>query len=495
GAGIAGLSAGCYAQMNGYQTRIYELHTLPGGLCTAWKRKGYTFDGCIHWLVGSKEGSGMNRLWKELGAIDGRKIYDAEVFTRVEDKNGKAFIVYTNIDRLERHILELAPMDKEVIAEFSNAVRRMARMSDVLPAPGVLPNLIDAVKLVLSAPGALGDLRKYGSISIQEYSKKFSDPFLRESFLAFFDMPDFPMAAVMITLAWLHNHDAGYPSGGSLAFAEAIEKRYLNLGGEIHYKRRIEKILVENGRAAGVRLEDGTEECADYVISAADGHATLYDMLEGKFLTDGLRKTYESQPIFDPIVQVSLGIDMDLSEQPEVVNFELDKPVSAGGQTHHRLAIRNFRFDPTMAPPGKSTVLCILPANYEYWKNLADDSERYEAEKKQAAIMVIDELSKRIPALAEHVEVIDVATPLTYERYTANWKGAMEGFMITTQNFAASMSGKAIPKTLPGLQNFYMAGQWTEPGGGLPPAASSARAVVQMICKQDKQAFKTQMVS
>ena len=53
GAGIAGLTAGSYLQMNGYRTQIYELHTLPGGLCTSWKREGYTIDNSIHWLVGS----------------------------------------------------------------------------------------------------------------------------------------------------------------------------------------------------------------------------------------------------------------------------------------------------------------------------------------------------------------------------------------------------------------------------------------------------------
>jgi phytoene dehydrogenase-like protein len=53
GAGIAGLSAGCYARMNGYDATIFELHSQPGGLCTAWNRKGYTFDGCIHYLFGS----------------------------------------------------------------------------------------------------------------------------------------------------------------------------------------------------------------------------------------------------------------------------------------------------------------------------------------------------------------------------------------------------------------------------------------------------------
>lgn len=53
GAGIAGMAAGCYGQMNGYRSRIFEMHDKPGGLCTAWERKGYTIDGCLHWLVGS----------------------------------------------------------------------------------------------------------------------------------------------------------------------------------------------------------------------------------------------------------------------------------------------------------------------------------------------------------------------------------------------------------------------------------------------------------
>jgi phytoene dehydrogenase-like protein len=57
GAGIAGLAAGCYAQMNGYDSEIYEMHTLPGGLCTAWERKEYVLDGCIHYLFGTGPGT------------------------------------------------------------------------------------------------------------------------------------------------------------------------------------------------------------------------------------------------------------------------------------------------------------------------------------------------------------------------------------------------------------------------------------------------------
>ena len=55
--------------MNGYRTQTFERHTIPGGLCTSWKRKGYAFDGCIHWLVGSSPASGFYPLWEELGAV------------------------------------------------------------------------------------------------------------------------------------------------------------------------------------------------------------------------------------------------------------------------------------------------------------------------------------------------------------------------------------------------------------------------------------------
>ena len=60
GAGVAGLSAGCYARMNGMDACIFELHDKPGGLCTAWQREGYTFDNCIEWLIGSSEASSFH---------------------------------------------------------------------------------------------------------------------------------------------------------------------------------------------------------------------------------------------------------------------------------------------------------------------------------------------------------------------------------------------------------------------------------------------------
>jgi phytoene dehydrogenase-like protein len=492
GAGIAGLSAGCYGQMNGYRTQIFELHDKPGGLCTSWKRKDYTFDGCIHWLVGSKTGSSMNRVWQELGALQGRQVVDHEVFIRIEGKGGKALNLYTDIDRLEQHMKELAPADGKVSEEFCNAARRFTGLGEMMGGSTGTSGLLTTIKAIPRMLPMMGALRKYSKMSVQDFGTRFSDPFLRQAFTAAFDLPDMPVAGLLMTLAWMHIRDAGYPIGGSLAFAQNIERRYLDLGGEIHYRSRVEKILTENDRAVGVRLADGTEHRADAVISAADGHATIFDMLEGKYVSDKIRGYYDELPIFQPIIQVSLGVARDMAGQPSTVSYPLAEPITIAGEVRGRMSMRHFAHDPTMAPPGKSVIIVTFVSSYDYWKELYSDRERYDAEKKDIAIKVIGQLEERIPGISDQVEVVDVATPMTYERYTGNWQGSMEGWLITTETMSMTM-GKGMDKTLPGLEDFYMAGQWVEPGGGLPPAATSGRDAIQMICKRDKRRFVAQV--
>ena len=492
GAGIAGLSAGCYGQMNGYKTRIFELHDKPGGLCTSWKRKGYTFDGCIHWLVGSKAGSGFNRIWQELGAVQGRQMFDHEEFVRVEGKNGKVFILYTNVDRLERHMKELAPADAGLIEEFCGAVRRFTRFGGALDYSMQQRGLLGAIVTTFKMLPFMPVLMKYSKMPVQDFAARFSDPFMRQSFAAIFDLPDFPMVGMLMTLAWMHERDAGYPIGGSLAFARAIERRYLDLGGEIHYKSRVEKVLVEGDRAVGVQLSDGTEHRADIVVSAADGYATIFSMLEGRYVNDKVCGYYDELPIFPPLIQVSLGVAHNLSDEPQMVSCPLEKPITIAGEARERIGWRHFCYDPTVAPPGKSVIVASFPSNYSYWQEVHQDGEHYDAEKKEIAIKVIDQLNKRFPGIADQVEVVDVATPITYERYTGNWQGSMEGWLLTTKTMPMS-TGPGMDKTLPGLDRFYMTGQWVEPGGGVPAVASSARRVMQMICKQDGKTFETRV--
>ena len=377
GAGIAGLSAGCYGRMNGFETNIFELHDKPGGLCTAWQRKGYTFDGCIHWLVGSSPHSSFRLIWDELGALGDRPTIEYDQYVRYEDKEGRTLVFYTNVDRLERHLLELAPEDAGVLRDFTGAIRKLTRME----MPVEIAGLLGGLKLAARFLPLLPTLRKYGRIGARDIARRLRNPFLHDAFNKLWDeMPDFPLLGLMMPLALMHQRDAGYPIGGSLVFARAIERRYLDLGGHIHYRSRVAKILVEEGRAVGIRLTDGTEHRADYVVSAADGHATLYEMLDGKYLDDKLRGYYEGglKP-FPPMIQVSLGVDRDLSSEPNMVIYPLRQPVTIAGQTHEKIGYKHFCHDRTLSPAGKSVIVVTFMTAGESvrsWQNAYSRSSR-----------------------------------------------------------------------------------------------------------------------
>ena len=149
GAGIAGLSAGCYGQMNGYKTQIFEMDTTPGGCCTTWEREGYKIDGCLHWLTGSSPGNVFYPVWEELGALQGRAIVDHDEYARIEGKEGKVFIVYSDINRLEQHMKELAPEDKDVIEEFAEGIRTMIHFPMPVEKAPELYGPIDGIKMML----------------------------------------------------------------------------------------------------------------------------------------------------------------------------------------------------------------------------------------------------------------------------------------------------------------------------------------------------------
>ena len=252
------------------------------------------------------------------------------------------------------------------------------------------------------------------------------------------------------------------------------------------------KILVENDRAVGVRLVDGSEHRADVVVSAADGHTTIFEMLEGRYVNDEVRRPYEEWQIFQPVIQVSLGVKRDLSGDPHSLVLLLPEPVTIAGVTREQINVRHFGYDPTIAPEGKSVLVSLIPSSYDYWKPLGGDRAAYNAEKQDVGRTVLAQLERRFPGISEQVEVVDVATPLTYECYTGNWQGTYEGWLPTAETMQLSMHG-GMSKTLPGLANFYMAGQWVEPGGGLPPAGTSGRGLIRTLCELDGRPFETSL--
>jgi phytoene dehydrogenase-like protein len=486
GAGIGGLSAGCYAQMNGYKTRIFEMSDKPGGLCTAWQRKGYTIDGCLHWLVGSAPGSEFYKIWQELGIIKDQQIYDPARFFRFESTDGKVFDLFTDVKKLEQHMLQIAPEDAAQIKETVSAIRRFGKLNMPVDKAPELYTKWDGLKFMLRLMPVMQTFSKYSRMPVKEFAAKFQNTLLRESFLSIWP-PEFSTMFLLMTLTWMDRKQAGYVMGGSMKVSRAIEARYKNLGGEIIYRARVNKILVENNKAVGIRLEDGNEYRADYIVSAADGHATIFDMLEGKYIDDKIRGYYEGLPVFSPLVYVGLGINRKFDDLPPIISglaLEQETPVEIAGVEQKWLCARINNYDPGLSPDGKSVVTFMIETSYSYWASLHDDPSRYQEEKQCIAEKLVGALEKRFPGIKSQVEMIDVATPVTFERYTGNWKGSYEGWQLTGDTVTMTME-----KTLPGLDNFYMAGQWVMPGGGLPSGAMTGRYVTQLMCKKDGNKF------
>jgi phytoene dehydrogenase-like protein len=491
GAGFAGMAAGIYAQLNGYKTTIYEMHNQPGGLCTSWKRKGYTFDGCIHWLVGSSPSSGMHDIWEETGIAQNRKIIDHDEYMRIEGPDGRTLVFYTDVDKLEKHLLEFSPQDEKPIRELIEGIRICIPFDSPSKHDSLLSKIGKQSKVILNFALKGKKMKDWMKITCKEFANRFKDPLIK---LAVNEMwiPDFSIFFMLFTLAYLHNRNAGYPIGGSLPMSYAMEDKYKALGGKILYKQKVTKILTEEDKATGIMLEDETLHKADRIISAADGYATLFTMLEGKYGDAKTKEPYEKWPVFPSLIYVSLGVNRKFDEIPQSVSgltFHLREPVEIGDFERDKLSIHIYNHDPSLAPEGKTAITIMLNSEYDYWKNISKDLNLYVKKKEEIGKKVVELLEQRFPGISSQVEMIDVATPLTFERYTGNWKGCFEGWLITPENSSTMM--KPMSQIVPGLKNFYMCGQWVEPGGGLPTAVMSGRRLIKSICKEDREKFRT----
>jgi phytoene dehydrogenase-like protein len=226
------------------------------------------------------------------------------------------------------------------------------------------------------------------------------------------------------------------------------------------------------------------------VVSCADGHATIFEMLGGRYVNKRILEAYRQWNIFHPLIQVSLGINRIFPDAPHAVSLPFPQPLKAGDvRRQDRFEVTVFGPDYSYCPAGRTVMIARFSSHYEHWTRLKNERPAdYRKAKKELIDEIVGILDQRFPGVARHVEQADLATPATYEHWTGNWQGSYQGWLPTPQ-----ILGRRLPYTLPGLKNFYMAGQWVETGGGLPPCALSGRYVTQLICARDEKVFTATM--
>jgi phytoene dehydrogenase-like protein len=487
GGGVAGLACGCYLQMNGYRTEILEMNNSPGGLCVAWDRGPYTFDGCMRWLVGTDPASMFYRVWKELGAIDGREVLHRNEILRVEGREGQVLSVSADLDQFARDCRRLAPEDTGLIDKLVRAARCCGSFDPPEKAMELM-TIREKTWFGLQFLPMLWTLGMWMPRPLGSYVNAYRNPLLREVLMALAGHPRMSALVLVMVLSWRAGRNAGYVAGGSRAFTQGIATRYAGLGGVIRFNVPVSSVTVENNRATGVRCADGTDVRADTVVSCADAYTTIFKMLGGRYVTRQIRRLYQNGDVFPGLLQASFGINQSFPDAPQALSLPLSRPIKVDDLTRHdRMEVTVFGADSGFCPAGKTVMIVRLFTRFDYWAKLRDERPAEYTEAKEDLLRaLVGVLDQRFSGVASRLEHADLATPATFARFTGNWQGSFQGWLPTPR-----ILGRRLPRSLPGLKNFYLAGHWLDPGGGLPPAALSARYVAQVICARDGKVFTT----
>jgi prolycopene isomerase len=287
-----------------------------------------------------------------------------------------------------------------------------------------------------------------------------------------------------------HIEGQNYLKGGTQVLANTLVKARKNYGGELQLNTKVTKILIENNIATGAETAKGNKISAKYIVSNADARQTYSSLIgSGKFHSKFLNHLEQMKPSIS-YLQVFLGVDMNPREKGIIeheilcypsynLDYEYNSDLQVESEETFGICIPTL-LDPSLAPENKHVISLITAIPYDYRENWGtENGERgssYEKLKNETMYRLIKTAERFIPDLSKHIVYSEAATPLTLERYTANYKGAAYGWAST---IGQSGVNRLQPKTP--IKNLYLAGHWTTPGGGVIAVALSGRNIAKVI--------------
>ena len=485
GGGVAGLSAGIYALLAGFEVEIYEKNAIPGGECIGWNRKGYHIDNCIHWLTGTRKGTEMYDVWKTTGALSDDMEYAKIDAFYTSTYKGQSVTLWNDLKRTERELIAAAPEDEEEIRKFIQYVEYSKQCLFPANKPMEMWRIKDYISMGKSMADFPKVMKEFGKISLEDYSKRFKSPLLQRMICDY--LPKTYCAySFLVSYATMADGNGNIPMGASMQMSRRMEKRFKELGGKICYNKGAEKIVVEKKVATGVKFEDGTFVRADYVIPTVDTHLLFGKLLSEDYMPKKMRAAYDAPKDY-PVTsgfQVAFAVSESFS-CGETVFIDVDT-LRVGATDADRMYVKPYGYDPIFVKDGRQVIqTCITQGHddFAYWKSLSKDE--YRREKERLVKEVEERIERAFPELKGGLEFLDAWTPLTYERYCNAFHGSYMSFITTPAGKAVRMKGR-----LKGVRNLYVAGQWTNSPGGLPVAAASGKFAVQRIQKSLKRSIE-----
>ncbi|MDD5432117.1 MAG: NAD(P)/FAD-dependent oxidoreductase [Candidatus Omnitrophica bacterium] len=472
GAGIGGLICALKLSKSGKKILLLEKQGVPGGFATSFRRKGFTFESSLHVVDALNPDGEIRKFLDESGISNQVNYIDLDYFARIiypehnfiVNCSCKDFISYLKYNFPH----ESSGIDKAFLAinKFNKQFDRFYELNLPLWLKFALTPLISPQIILTSMISTEQFLGKF--IKDKKLLALFTDIW------RFLGLPPSRLSAfyfLIIFRGYYENHTA-YIKGGFSKLFEAIISELKKEGSEVRFNTEVKKISIGNNKQVKSVITKNNEEFfSDAVVSNANAIDTLTNFIDdnaqkNKYLNEisGLEKSISA-------FQVYLGLskpakDLGMGQYVVSLNKSYDQDENFSFFTLENYdscsleLVDHSQIDPGLVPSGKGSLLIMILADYSSWKNLSE--EKYKQKKDEVAKKLIKRAEQFLPGLTNNIEVMEVATPLTMERYVSSPQGAIYGF---SQSVSQSSINRLPQKTR--IKGLFLAGAWTQPGHGM----------------------------
>jgi prolycopene isomerase len=477
GAGIGGLVTATQLAAKGAKVLVLESYLIPGGSAGYFEREGYRFDVGASMIFGFGSQGTTNLLTRALAAVNvSLETIPDSVQIHYHLPSGLELKVHRDYEKFLQELTAHFPQEREGIRRFYgecwnvfNCLNAMELLS--LEEPRYL------LRVFLQHPLACLGLVKYLPQNAGDIARRhIRDPQL----LKFIDMECYcwsvvPAAltpAINAGMVFSDRHYGGinYPKGGVGKIAEKLVEGLEKCGGEIRYCARVTEIVLENGRAVGVKLANGQEYRGKRIVS----NATRWDTFEKLLPVDQMpakerrwQQRYQPSPSF---LSLHLGVKGSvLPPGTECHHILLEDWQQMEAEQGTIFVSIPTLLDPELAPPAHHIVHAFTPSWLQEWQGLSPTA--YQEKKEAAAAQVIERLERIFPGLAAGLDYQEVGTPRTHRRFLGRQGGT---YGPIPRRKLAGLLGMPFNRTA--IAGLYCVGDSTFPGQGLNAVAFSGFA-------------------
>ena len=488
GAGLGGLSAGSLLSKAGKRVLVLEQSDLTGGCCSSFEKEGFTFDIGASIVEAVKN---MRMVFEKLGTSVEKELelIPCDPLYSCIFRDGSRTSHYHSIEKTAEEIGKISPEDKENFFRFAAKFRQFIDEGgeDFFSHP--VNTFADMLKLIQKRP-VIAKFFPFFLASYQDIlNSYFKDERIRQSmsYQAFYAGHPADLApGIFAILPYFEHMGVYYPKGGMAQIPKALERVGKSFGMQVQYKKLVTKVLVEDGRARGVVLEDGTILSADVIVSNVNAKTLYLDLIGEENLPPVVVRGIKSYELSLTCPMVYLGLDYrpPLDAHHTIVPLSQGDMNDAWWNVYRKGKIPKEQFgllcmptytDPDLAPEGHHILNLILMGPYEL------QGTNWDAQKERFIKESIQFLDFALPGLKEHVVLAEMSSPLDYARRLKLPNGAIYGLQQDLPAQAVFRPANAS-KSIKGL---YLTGASTHPGGGVPTTISSGYVTANLVLENE----------